>query len=115
MEGTDGIPLGCMSGKILLGSGRAIGMHRGKSSRICKNPVILPLICLPGVESPEQGFNAVEGAWNKKCPATFLASRGQSGIAQDLHMTRNPRLALAKDLRNLANGKLHPTQKCDNS
>ncbi len=48
----------------------------------------------------------------EKHPAAFLAPLDQVGVGEDLEVATDPRLALRKDLRKLADRQLHLPQQC---
>ena len=51
----------------------------------------------------------------KENPASFLAPSDNPCVRKDPHVPRDPRLALAKELREFADGKLHVREQRQNA
>jgi hypothetical protein len=64
-----------------------------------------------GQRGQQSGTTALTQRRAQEYPAAFAAALGKPGVAQDLDMTRDARLALLEDLRQFADRKLHAGQQ----
>ena len=63
-----------------------------------------------GGRSERRGALFADGA-SQENPAAFLATLGQTGVAQDSNMARYARLALSQHLRQLSHRQFHMRQQ----
>ena len=86
----------------------AVGANRGKACLVGDRPVI---DLVPLVQRGEHRLDLVRAAKCDEHPAAFLAPFGETGVTEDLHMARHPRLTLPQHLRQLADRQLHRAQQ----
>ena len=113
MERADRIPMLGMVRKVARRCGRTIGPNRRKPSAIGDRPDIVALT-RPIIDGGKKRADATLGTKAQENPASFLAALGEARVGEDLHVTRDARLALPENLGELADRKLHRTEKVEN-
>jgi hypothetical protein len=104
-----------MGVEIGFGGAGAVGPDGGKAGDIGDRPVIHRALGGPGIEGRQDRAYLCLVAEAQEHPAAFLAALRNAGIGQDFYMPGNTRLALAQDLRQLADGKLHGAEQSQDS
>ena len=89
-----------------------VGTHGGQPGEIIGRPMRV-VRAVPGVRRLQQRAGPRAIAQSHEDPATLLASLGQAGVGEDADVPGHARLALPKDMRQFADGKLHRTQQRD--
>ena len=92
----------------------AIGTHRGETRGVGHRPMI-GFEPIPSVERGDNRIDALAPPRRDEHPASFLAAFGEAGVAQDLHMARDARLALPQHLRELTDRQFHRAQQRENA
>ena len=111
VERADLVPDLGVAGEIAVGSLGALGADRFGPRRVGGEQ------CLRRRRPPSSSISANSGSTRsglgegQEHPAAFLAPLENSGIGEDLEMARDARLALAENLRKLADRQLHQPQK----
>jgi hypothetical protein len=111
MQRAQRVPVRGLAGEIALGGGGAVGAHGGEPGGVCGRPGIVAVQLAPAVDQLEERLDPAARAEAEKHPAALLAPFGEAGVDQDLHMTRDARLALAQDLGQFAHAQLHRAQQ----
>ena len=110
MKRTDLIPHPGVPGEVAGGRFGAVGADRlgprgvGREQRAggCVGPL---------VDQREQWLELIAVGKRQEHPAAFLAALEHAGVGKDLQVARDPRLALAENVRQLADRKLHDPQQ----
>ena len=110
VERADDVPHLGMSGEIAGGGFGAVGAHRLQPGRIAgQHPLAVGIE--PMIDHVHQRPRAIGIGQRKEHPAAFLAAIDDAGIAQDLDVARDARLALVEHLRELADRQFHRPQQ----
>ncbi len=104
VERADAVPMRGVFAEIGRGKLGALALDRGQPLEIERERFVG--FVAGSDELPRQGSRCLAGAEAVKNPAALAKSVEEPGFAKELQMTRDPRLALAENLRELANGKL---------
>ena len=91
-----------------LASMKTLTLTRGQARFVGDGPVIG---LAPAVQRGEDRLDPGIGAERDEHPAAFLAALGDAGIAEDLDVAADARLALAQHLRQLAYRQLHRAEQ----
>ena len=110
VERADLVPDFGMAGEIAIGGLGALGAD-GLGARGVGSEQRLGCRVGPGVDEREHRLDPFGVGKRQENPAAFLAPLEHARVGEDLQMARDPRLALAEHLRELADGKLHQPQK----
>ena len=112
MERANLVPDAGMDAEIAGGGLGAVGAHGLEPGRVGAEQVVGALIG-PLVDQREHRRDLVLVTERQKNPASFLAPLEDAGVGEDLEVARDPRLALAEDLRQFAHRQFHQPQKRD--
>ena len=100
-----------MGGEIALGGGGAVGADGGEAGGVGGGPGILAVELRPALERGEERLDPARIGEAEEHPAPLLAALGEAGLDQDPDVARDPRLALAEHLGELADRQLHRPQQ----
>ena len=107
MERADTVPIGGMNGEIGGSDGGAFGTDR-------RQPRAVGVAAVPEcIEQPQNRPDMCRVTEANEDPRAFLGAPDQTGIAEDLEVTRHPWLALPEHLGQLADGQLHVPHEID--
>ena len=103
-----------MGGEIAFGGGGPVGSDGGEAGGVGGGPGILAVELGPALERGEERLDPGGLGEAQEHPAPLLAALGEAGLDQDPDVARDPRLALAEHLGELADRQLHrPKQSED--
>ena len=110
VERADGVPDLRLGGEIAGSGFGAVGAHRRQPYGVRGQHVAAQGI-EPLVDKVENRLRARVGGQRQEHPAAFLVAVEQAGVAENLHVARDARLALAQHVRQFADRQFHIAQE----